>query len=99
VLVDPLFATGAFLVGVLMGAAILWALLMEKRAEVAEMQNRLLRAQWQMEQMANKLNSLSLEHYTLIQHLRGECGCDEAGEFTEDDFEFFEGGGAEEIGN
>jgi hypothetical protein len=36
---------------------------------------------------------------SLIQHLRGECGCDEAGEFTEDDFEFFEGGSAEEIGN
>lgn len=98
-MVDSLFATGAFHVGVLMGVAILWALLMEKRAEVAETQNRLLRAQWQMEQMANKFNSLSLEHYTLIQHLRGECGCDEAGEFTRDDFEFFEGDGAEEIGN
>lgn len=96
---DSVFVTGAFLTGVLVGAAILWALLMEKRAEVAEMQNRLLRAQWQMEQMANKFNSLSLEHYTLIQHLRGECGCDEAGEFRDGDFEFFEGGGAEEIGN
>ena len=96
---DLVFVTGAFLVGVLMGAAILWALLMEKRAEVAEMQTRLLRAQWQMGQIVNRYNSLSLEHYTPIQHLRGECGCNEAGEFTEDDFEFFEGDGAEEIGN